>query len=131
MEIWQPLVGGTIIGGAAAALLLLTGRVAGVSGMVADVVPPTRRSGFGAWFLAGLAVGGALFWLVAPGRFAGVDRAWPLVVAAGVLVGAGTRLANGCTSGHGLCGVSRLAPRSLVATMTFMVVGALAVLVTK
>ncbi len=123
------LVGGALIGLSASALLLFNGRIAGISGIVGGLVQPRR--GEIAWrvaFLAGLLAGGLLLawrWpqAVAP-RATGLPGV--LMVAAGLLVGFGTQLGNGCTSGHGVCGLSRLSPRSLVAVVTFMATGMLA-----
>ena len=119
------LAGGVLIGVAAALMLLGAGRIAGVSGIAA------RATGIGsggmslpsAWsFLIGLPLGALLMARVAglePARFS----SWPMLVVAGLLVGFGTRLGSGCTSGHGVCGVSRLSQRSLIATATFMASG--------
>jgi uncharacterized membrane protein YedE/YeeE len=122
------LVGGALIGASASALLVLNGRVAGISGMLGGLVRPER--GEWSWrlaFVGGLAVGGALLaWLrpeLVPSVSPGVP--WPLIVVAGLLVGFGTQLGNGCTSGHGVCGISRLSVRSLAATLIFMLTGAL------
>lgn len=124
-ELLLALAGGALIGLAASLMLLLNGRIAGISGIVGGLLRPSR--GDTAWraaFLGGLVAGGVVLALVAPGtmRFA-VDRSLFAVAAAGLLVGFGTRMGNGCTSGHGVCGVTRLSPRSLVATGTFMATG--------
>ena len=125
------LVGGILIGLSASAMLLLDGKIAGISGIVAGVLRPMR--GETAWkvcFVAGLFTGGLVLRLVLPGAFAfGIVRSWPVLVLAGLLVGFGTRLGNGCTSGHGVCGVSRLSARSIVATLTFIATGALTVFI--
>jgi uncharacterized protein len=123
------LAGGALIGLSASGLLVLNGRVAGISGIVAGLAEPRR--GEVAWriaFVAGLLVGGLVVaWLV-PGsvvpRQGVAPTAW--VAVAGLLVGIGTQLSGGCTSGHGVCGVSRFSVRSLVAVATFMATGALA-----
>ena len=123
------LCGGILIGLSAAAMLLLDGKIAGISGILAGVLKPVK--GDTLWrgcFLAGLGAGGLLLRMVLPGAFDfGVIRPFPILVGAGLLVGFGTRLGSGCTSGHGVCGVSRLSPRSLVATATFIATGALTV----
>jgi uncharacterized membrane protein YedE/YeeE len=123
------LCGGLLIGVSASAMLLLDGKIAGISGILAGVLKPMR--GDTRWricFLAGLLAGGLLLTILLPGAFDfGVVRPFPVLAGAGVLVGFGTRLGSGCTSGHGVCGVSRLAPRSLVATATFVATGALTV----
>jgi uncharacterized protein len=126
------LLGGALIGGAAAALYLLSGRIAGVSGILGGaLVPRAGELGWRLLFLAGLIAGGALGALVAPGAY-GVPRGSALVlIAAGLLVGFGTRLGSGCTSGHGICGVSRLSRRSLLATALFVAAGAITVFVIR
>jgi uncharacterized protein len=122
------LVGGALIGVAATLLLLLNGRVAGVQGMVAGLSRGVAGdAGFRAWFLLGLLAAGVVAVVLAPGSLAlGPRPIWALGLA-GLLVGAGTHLANGCTSGHGVCGVSRGSPRSLVATATFIATGVVTV----
>jgi uncharacterized protein len=131
MDLLTPLAGGLLIGLAAAGLLLLNGRIAGISGIFAGLLEP--RPGDKAWravFIAGLIAGGASVALLRPRTFHfELARPPALLIAAGLLVGLGTRLANGCTSGHGICGVSRLSVRSLIATATFMATGALTVFV--
>jgi uncharacterized protein len=118
------LAGGALIGGGAAALYILAGRIAGVSGILGGTLLP--RTGDTAWrllFLAGLIGGGAIGAVVAPAAY-GVPRgSMPLLLAAGLLVGFGTRLGSGCTSGHGVCGVSRLSRRSIAATALFIAAG--------
>ena len=116
------LLGGVLIGGAATLLLWLNGRIAGISGIVAGVLMP--RNGEVAWrvaFLVGLiGAGAAYLWLV-PGAYVPRQGFPPLLlVVAGLLVGFGTRMGNGCTSGHGVCGLGRLSLRSLAAVLTFM-----------
>lgn len=129
MTIAAPLLGGAIIGAAAASLLLFNGRIAGVTGIAAGIF--TRDRSESLWriaFLAGLVVGGLVMFRLSPASFGGpLMQSAPLAVGAGLLVGFGTRLANGCTSGHGVCGIARLSPRSLLATATFMGAGMLTV----
>ena len=127
------LFGGALIGIAASALLAFVGRVAGISGIIGGLLRP--RSGDIAWraaFAVGLLCGGGALRLLDPPALAlaGLPNL-PIVALAGLLVGAGTHLANGCTSGHGVCGVSRGSRRSLVATLTFMLTGALTVWLTR
>jgi len=117
---WSALAGGVLIGTAAAMFVLLNGRIAGISGVLGGLLRPTR--GDVAWrvaFLAGL-VGSpfvyALFAKLPTPQIAADDVA---LVVAGLLVGVGTRYGSGCTSGHGVCGISRLSPRSIVATLVF------------
>ena len=120
------LVGGLVIGLAAALFLLLSGRIAGVSGLVARAVGlsdnwPTRVQALA--FVVGLPAGAWLVGALVRTPQIVVTSSIPLLVAGGVLVGFGTRMGGGCTSGHGVCGISRLSPRSLVATAAFMVAG--------
>jgi len=126
--------GGLLIGMAAALLLLLTGRIAGVSGLVAtfvriaDAGPAWRPA---AAFVLGLPLGAALVALLAGPPDILVTSSVPLLIGAGLLVGFGTRLGNGCTSGHGVCGIGRLSPRSIAATLTFIAMAAITVFVTR
>lgn len=135
MENFTPLastIGGVIIGLGAALMLFGLGRIAGISGVFGGLL--MRKAGDVLWrfaFVLGLVLGGVLMFQLAPGLFAiDIDRSLLTVVFAGLLVGFGTRMGNGCTSGHGVCGISRLSPRSFVATVTFMVTGALTVFFT-
>lgn len=124
------VIGGLLIGGAAALLLLLTGRIAGVSGMlatvirIADVGPPWRLA---AAFVIGLPVGAAAVSMLVRTPNIEVTSSAPLLMTAGLLVGLGTRIGNGCTSGHGVCGMGRMSQRSIVATLTFMATAAITV----
>src|SRR5687768_11524940 len=114
------LVGGALIGLSATLLLWLTGRIAGVSGIAGGLL--AWRAGDMAWramFVVGLLAGAGLYGLVLPVPLE-IDASWPVLVAAGILVGFGTQLGRGCTSGHGVCGMARLSPRSIVATLVFM-----------
>lgn len=119
------LAGGILIGLAAAMMLLGAGRIAGVSGITARATGLSRgdMSLSSAWgFLAGLPLGAIIVALalgLVPSKFA----PWPVLVVAGLLVGFGTRMGSGCTSGHGVCGVSRLSQRSILATATFIAAG--------
>lgn len=129
-------VGGLLIGLAASAWLLLEGRVAGVSGAVGAVALPDRRESealpSNLLFLAGLVVGGLILAAVSPGALATTFApSTGTTLAAGALVGVGTQLGNGCTSGHGVCGLGRRSPRSLAAVITFMATAALTVAVTR
>lgn len=129
---WTALAGGLLIGVAASAFALLNGRIAGISGILGGLLRPAR--GDIAWrvaFLAGL-VGAPLFYgLVAAVPEARIDAGGGTLIAAGLLVGLGTRYGSGCTSGHGVCGLSRLSPRSLVATVAFMLAGFVTVFVLR
>ena len=124
------LAGGAIMGLSAAVLLLCNGRIAGMSGLVAGLVRPRRGDvAWRLWFLGGLAVGAVAMLRLRPIAFeSSLVRSSGAVVMAGVLVGFGTRLGNGCTSGHGLCGIGRLSKRSIAATVTFIGAGVLTVL---
>jgi hypothetical protein len=117
-------LGGVLIGLSATAMLMLDGRVAGISGILAGALRP--RPGETSWrllFLAGLLLGGTCAVWVAPGSIGATPRPFAIAIVAGLLVGVGTALGNGCTSGHGVCGLSRGSKRSMAATLTFMVTG--------
>lgn len=126
-------IGGLLIGLAAAVLLLGTDRVAGISGILGQALWPGAR-GERSWrvaFLVGLPLGAALVSIVTGPLVTHIEAAPAVLVVAGVLVGFGTRLGNGCTSGHGVCGISRGSRRSIAATLTFMAVAGLTVFVTR
>ena len=121
---WSSLAGGLLIGLAAALFLLLNGRIAGIRGILGGLLRPA--AGDVAWrvaFILGLVGAPLLFQLFSPLPAVQVDADTATLVAAGLLVGVGTRYGSGCTSGHGVCGLSRLSPRSLVATVAFMAAG--------
>lgn len=125
---WSALAGGALIGLSASLLLWVSGRVAGISGMLGGLLHPHRGDiAWRALFLLGLIVSGAIALLVAPQGFGSSPRGALALALAGLLVGVGTRIGNGCTSGHGVCGLSRLSVRSLVATVTFIATGAITV----
>jgi uncharacterized membrane protein YedE/YeeE len=127
------LVGGLLIGLAATLLLLLNGRISGISGIVGGLLAPrSPEAGWRVAFVAGLLLG-ALAYVLATGEalLVGMQASLPVLVAAGLLVGFGTRLGSGCTSGHGICGVARLSKRSIVATATFVGVATLTVFLTR
>ena len=121
------LTGGIILGIASAIFILVNGRILGISGIVGGLMPPKLGDTF--WrisFLLGLLVAPTVFHAVVPAQYITaprIDATDVMVVIAGLLVGIGTRYASGCTSGHGVCGLSRLSPRSLVATLSFMGAG--------
>jgi uncharacterized membrane protein YedE/YeeE len=116
------LAGGVLIGLAATLLLWLNGRVAGVSGIVNGVIFPKREdTAWRAAFLIGLIVAGGLYMALVPGAaLPRTDYSRASLIVAGMLVGFGTRMGNGCTSGHGVCGLGRLSLRSLGSVLTFM-----------
>jgi uncharacterized membrane protein YedE/YeeE len=128
------IAGGFLIGTAAALFLLLSGRIAGVSGIaaafarIADSGPPWLQS---AGFMIGIPLGALLVGDFVRSPDIQVSSSVPLLIAAGLLVGFGTRLGNGCTSGHGVCGMARLSPRSIAATATFMALGFATVFVVR
>lgn len=124
------LAGGVLIGCAVGLLWLLTGRVGGISGIFAGALTVNTQEGGWRWlFLAGLVGGAFVMRVVDAGYFPrGVDGPWLLVAIAGCAVGLGTRLGGGCTSGHGVCGIARLSPRSVTATMVFTLVAGATVL---
>lgn len=116
-------VGGLLIGGAAWILILFCGRIAGISGIIGGLLAAGATDR--AWrlaFLLGIVISPLLYGLVYRLPTIEITASWPTLVIAGLLVGIGTRYGSGCTSGHGVCGLSRLSPRSLVATLTFMAV---------
>ncbi len=123
---WTALAGGILLGIASAAFILLNGRVLGISGILGGLLMPRR--GDASWrvfFLLGMLLAPASLSLLAPGLISAprIEASNVAIVAAGLLVGLGTRYGSGCTSGHGVCGLSRLSPRSLVATLAFMASG--------
>lgn len=127
---WAALAGGALIGLAAALFLLLNGRIAGISGILGGLLRPARGDiGWRLAFLAGLVGAPLLYALAAPLPLPRIEAGTGALVAAGLLVGIGTRYGSGCTSGHGVCGLSRLSPRSLVATLAFMAAGFITVFV--
>lgn len=130
----SPAAGGLLIGTAAGLLLIFSGRIAGVSGMAASSLgiadkgtPRLQASGF----VLGLPLGTLLVALIAGFPAVAITSSAPLLIAGGLLVGFGTRLGNGCTSGHGVCGLARLSVRSLAATATFLCAGIATVVVAR
>jgi uncharacterized protein len=134
---YASLIGGALIGLSASLLLAFSGRIAGISGIFAGVISPKRGPVEGdwewrAWFLAGLVVTGIVARIFFRAAFgAPVVQPLAFTVLAGVLVGAGTQIGNGCTSGHGVCGISRGSARSITATMIFMLTAGLTVFFTR
>ena len=134
LPIGYSITGGLLIGLATALLLILSGRIAGVSGMlaaavrIADKGPPWVQA---AAFIAGLPLGAAMVAAAVRQPQLLITSSTPLLIAGGLLVGFGTRLGNGCTSGHGVCGIARLSPRSISATLTFLSVGFFTVFVMR
>jgi uncharacterized membrane protein YedE/YeeE len=123
------LLGGALIGLAVSLVFFTHGRAAGISGLWAGLLEPRAQdTSFRSWFFAGLVGAGLVARFIAPQAFDGAAGPLGLTAAAGLLVGYGTRLGGGCTSGHGVCGIGRFDVRSIVATVTFIAAGALAVL---
>ena len=125
---WQSLAGGLLIGAAAGMLVLCCGRIAGIIGILGGLL--NRRSSDKPWrlaFIAGLVLSPLVYQRFSALPSIEIDASWGRLVLAGLLVGLGTRLGSGCTSGHGVCGLSRLSPRSLVATLVFMLTAMLTV----
>ena len=129
---WSALAGGVLIGLAAALLVLLNGRIAGISGIVGGLLAPKHGDiGWRLAFVAGLALAPVLWMAVAALPPIRIEAGYPLLIVAGLVVGFSTRYGTGCTSGHGVCGISRLSPRSIVATLAFMSTGFLTVFVVR
>lgn len=121
---WSSLAGGILIGLSAAVFILVNGRILGVSGIVGGLLHPQSGDvGWRLWFILGV-LAAPILWTVLMGPPASnIDSGWATLIIAGLLVGLGTRFGSGCTSGHGVCGISRLSPRSFVATLIFMAMG--------
>lgn len=129
---WSALAGGALIGLAAAMFVLLNGRIAGISGVLGGLLNPTRGDiGWRIAFVAGLVGAPLAYRLFDALPVPQIDAGTSALVLAGLLVGVGTRYGAGCTSGHGVCGLSRLSPRSLVATLAFMGAGFATVFVVR
>jgi len=129
---WSALAGGALIGLAAAMFVLLNGRIAGISGVIGGLFKPVK--GDMAWraaFVLGLVASPWLYALSTALPQPRIDASFAALVIAGLLVGVGTRHGSGCTSGHGVCGLARLSPRSMVATVAFMAAGFATVFVTR
>ena len=129
---WAALAGGVLIGLAATLLVLFNGRIAGISGVLGGLLEPARRDvAWRAAFVLGLVAAPLAWRLVAAWPRLQVDASMPVLIVAGLLVGVGTRYGAGCTSGHGVCGLSRGSARSLAATVTFMAAGFAVVFVVR
>ena len=129
---WSALIGGMLIGLAAAMFALLNGRIAGISGVMGGLLEPMRGDvGWRVAFLGGMVGAPLVYGLFSVLPAVRIDASYGALIAAGLLVGVGTRYGSGCTSGHGVCGLSRLSPRSLVATATFMGAGFVMVFVLR
>ena len=132
---WLSLSGGLLLGVSAAMFILVNGRVLGISGIVGGLLVPKKGdAGWRIAFLLGMAVSPLIFRMLMPPDMVHaprIDAGYVSVVVAGLLVGLGTRYGSGCTSGHGVCGLSRMSPRSLLATITFMAFGFLTVFLVR
>ena len=129
---WSALAGGALIGLAAAMFVLLNGRIAGISGVIGGLLKPVKNDvAWRAAFVLGLVGAPWVYALFAALPQPRIDASFGALVVAGLLVGVGTRYGSGCTSGHGVCGLARLSPRSLVATVAFMAAGFATVFVTR
>ena len=129
---WAALGGGVLIGIAAAMFILLNGRIAGISGILGGLLTP--QTGDILWrvlFIGGMIVAPSVWLLFAELPALRIDADYPLLIIAGLLVGISTRYGAGCTSGHGVCGISRMSPRSIVATLAFMATGFITVFVIR
>ena len=131
-DFWiKPLIGGALIGMSAGIMMLFHGKIAGVSGIFGGLLTGDR----GLWrlqFTMGLLLGGVIWLVMDPGAFTlELDRSYGALAVAGLLVGVGTRMGNGCTSGHGVCGIARKSRRSIVATLTFIISGAVTVFLVR
>jgi uncharacterized membrane protein YedE/YeeE len=121
LTVLSALGGGALIGLATALLLFTNNRTAGISGIAAGILPPLQQdTGWRLWFLAGLVLSAPLWMLLGGNVHIQIDSPLIVLAIAGLLVGYGTRLGGGCTSGHGICGIARLSVRSIVATLLFM-----------
>jgi len=129
---WSALAGGGLIGISVALLILVNGRVAGITGIIGGLFKPIKSDI--AWriaFTLGLVIAPILWLFLAPLPETTIDASYNPLIIAGLIVGFGTRLGSGCTSGHGVCGISRLSPRSIIATLAFMGTGFLTVFIVR
>lgn len=129
---WAALSGGVLIGIAAAMFILLNGRIAGISGILGGLLTPQKGDIlWRALFIGGMVLAPSAWLLFAELPAIQIDADYPLLIIAGLLVGISTRYGAGCTSGHGVCGISRMSPRSIVATLAFMATGFITVFVVR
>ena len=127
---YSALIGGAIIGLAVVIFFLFNGRLVGISGIAANALNQKERRIDNILFLVGLIIGPILYVLISNKEInISISNSLPLLIVAGLLVGIGTRISGGCTSGHGISGIGRFSLRSIIATITFMVVGILTVLI--
>jgi len=126
------LLGGALIGLSCLLLLLVNGRIAGISGITSQLLNKPSSSNYWAWvFIAGLLAGALLGVSTVQITAPTIDLSWASIITAGLLVGVGTKMGSGCTSGHGICGIGRISTRSIVATCTFLISGIISLYLTK
>ncbi len=131
-EYLQALLGGLVLGAASSLLFVMNGRILGVSGVLGGALGGSPEKDWRLAFIVGLMLTGALVFFLDPASFENtLGRSLVALIVGGVLVGAGTQLGSGCTSGHGICGIGRGSPRSIAATVTFILAGAAAVLIVR
>lgn len=129
---WASLAGGALLGLATALLLLFNGRIAGISGIVGGLIKPRLHdAGWRVAFIGGLIVAPLVWQLFSQLPNIQIDTGYGLLILSGLIVGMSTRFGSGCTSGHGVCGISRLSPRSIIATLAFMAAGFVTVYVVR
>ena len=129
---WAALAGGALIGVASSLFILLNGRIAGITGIVGGLFRPiVHDAGWRIAFIIGLIIAPLLWQLFGPLPDIKIEASYSLLAAAGLVVGIGARYGSGCTSGHGVCGISRLSPRSIIATLAFMGTGFLTVYIMR
>lgn len=129
---WASLAGGALIGLATLIFILFNGRIAGISGIVGGLIKPRLHDvRWRVAFIAGLIVAPLIWQTFAKLPNIQIDASYPLLIVSGLLVGIGTRFGSGCTSGHGICGLSRCSPRSIVATLSFMLAGFVTVYIAR
>lgn len=132
MELIQPFIGGCLIGLATSLMLYMNGRITGNSGILGGLFTYKRKTdNWKIFYLVGLILGTVVYTRFIANIDYQLAAGYPTIIVAGLLVGFGTRLGSGCTSGHGICGLARFSKRSLVATLTFMATGILTVLILK
>jgi uncharacterized protein len=129
---WTALAGGALIGISASLFILLNGRIAGITGIIGGLFRPVMHdAGWRVAFTLGLIISPMVWLIFRPLPEIKIDASYTLLIVAGLIVGYGARYGSGCTSGHGVCGISRLSPRSIIATLTFMGTGFLTVFIVR
>lgn len=132
VTLFYSLLGGMLIGVAASILILFNGKIAGVSGIVGGLLRPKKNDvGWRVMFVIGLLISPILYSVFRPLPAIRIEANITMIIIAGILVGIGTRYASGCTSGHGVCGIARLSPRSILATISFIFAGVITVFLVR